>query len=208
MIRHGSRHGIQYRGRDGGLYPSVVRTCISCEGTLQGDLGDKFDDATQDAWRGSHWTFGKAVLKQADALVAARWLYLLAAKEGPEEYRTSYEKQAGEAAYYLGTQYSKPADIIMAVIQATRKLAPRASGKAQGILAQIRRDAAAAPASVRKQKDYHRDREVRFTPAVREVTAPPVEGWMEQARVYAPWAVGGVGVLVVLAILLGRRRGP
>ncbi len=209
-VRYGSRTGIQVRTPDGHVKRAEIRTTWSGEVGDAPDLGDKFDDATQENWQKSHWTYGKPVRSQSDALVAARWLYLLAAKEARPEY---FNDLAAKCAYvYEAAGHSAKNILKIALNELQKSGAFRTAGKANAILAEYIRAAAHAAANPkqakRKAPPVKAPRLINFPVDDKLPETPPSEGWMEKVRTYGPYVGGALAVLLAAWALTPRSSPP
>lgn len=92
--------------------------------------GSEYDAAAQRAWIASHWVWGRPVNTQADALVAARWVFLEAYKE--TNSNDNYATLARKVAYYM--EKNSVGEILSWVYEQTRAGAPMAAAKARTLL--------------------------------------------------------------------------
>lgn len=220
-VRYGSRRGIQVRRTDGSLtrtayrgwesssYAPSARTSLYSPvpaaqpyGLNLGAsaLGDKYDDATREAWDASHWVWGRAVKTKADALVAARWIYLQAAREA----RSAYFNDLAAKCAYAYDSLSMQHVLKVAWNEARTAGAQRAAGKAQALRAQVDRDERSAPRVARAPAG-------RGTPNPPQVPTPTVDDggegvdWRVLLSKWGPWVVGGAAVVVLGKMLFFPR---
>jgi len=98
---------------------------------------DVENQATNDAWKESHWTYPQPARSTAAAATCARWAFLEAAKESPEPGSNQgagyFQSLASSAAYTYDRQGETPTSILNRVLAKLAK-APYTAAKVRKIL--------------------------------------------------------------------------
>lgn len=166
--------------------------------------------ANMDAWLESHWTYPNPVRSVAAAAVAAKWAFLEAAKDNPEN-ENYFHVLASSAAYTYNRQGETAASVLNRVLS-------RLVGKAPFVASKIRKLQATAQSTAMPHAKKRRRRSKPIEdlplgpPAELPVSAP---GPWEQVTTAATnaglpaWAPAAIGVVVVSLIgfvLIPKRR--
>jgi hypothetical protein len=158
------------------------------------------NQATNDAWKESHWMYPQPARTPAAAATAARWAFLEAAKESPEPGANQgsgyFTALASSAAYTYDRQGETPTSILNRVLSRLAK-APYTASKIRKILSLSAPVAAAPAAKKRRRSTSAPAQDYETLPEV----APPT-AWEQIAAGLPPWAPTAAGVVAVgLAVI-------
>lgn len=171
------------------------------------------NQATNDAWKESHWTYPQPARSTAAAATAARWAFLEAAKEAPAPGANQgsgyFESLASSAAYTYDRQGETPTSILNRVLAKLVK-APYTAAKVRKILSLSA--PVAPPAAAKKRHHTSSSTPDEYTPPVE---APALTPW-EQITTAATnaglpaWTPTAAGVVAVglLGFALWPKRRP